>query len=177
MTKVDLKTTKDGDYLTLDQVSTQGEAPGLRRAPLREGNNGADLLVFGRGDEIMAGLEKYANDTQVAFASFSGIGAGKQLKLAWYCLNRKAYRVIDAPGQIEIISMLGNIGQSEKGEPVVHCHMTIGDEHGRTISGHLLQGFVEPTLELVVERSPSRYVKTFRPEIGLTLYDLPTRGL
>ena len=35
--------------------------------------------------------------------------------------------------------------------------------------GHLLQGYVKPTLEVVVVESPAHLQRQFRPEFGLAL--------
>lgn len=43
---------------------------------------------------------------------------------------------------------------------------------GSVRGGHLLEGHVWPTLEVVVRETPAQLRKTWRPEIGLALIDL-----
>ena len=50
--------------------------------------------------------------------------------------------------------------------PCSACH------DGTTRGGHLLEGHVWPTLEVVVREAPAQLRKTLRPDIGLALIDL-----
>ncbi|PZO65977.1 MAG: DUF296 domain-containing protein [Paracoccus denitrificans] len=167
-----LLTARDGDYLKPEEIAPEGSAPGLRWTEVRPGDHPAYLAVFGAGDEIVSGLEDFCNKVDFGYAAFRGIGAGRDFKLAWYALDRKAYRVIDVHGQVEILSLEGNIGVGQDGKHIVHCHVTVSDETGRTCGGHLLHGVVQPTLELFIDLSPVRPVKVMNPAVGLPLYDI-----
>jgi hypothetical protein len=43
---------------------------------------------------------------------------------------------------------------------------------GTTRGGHLLEGWVFPTLEVIVTEAPAELRKVMRPEIGIALIDL-----
>ena len=57
-------------------------------------------------------------------------------------------------------------------EGSVHAHVVLGLSDGTTRGGHLLEGHVWPTLEVVLDEPPTALRKTDRPEIGLALIDL-----
>lgn len=48
----------------------------------------------------------------------------------------------------------------------------LGLSDGSTRGGHLLEGLVWPTLEVVIREAPAELRKTRRPDVGLALIDL-----
>lgn len=58
------------------------------------------------------------------------------------------------------------------GQPQPHLHAVLGLADGTTRGGHLLEGMVWPTLEVIVREAPAELRKTHRPEVGLALIDL-----
>jgi len=60
----------------------------------------------------------------------------------------------------------------EKSEPKVHVHVVVGLRDGSTRGGHLLEGVVRPTLEIVIAESPKNLEKKFDPASQLTLIAL-----
>jgi hypothetical protein len=48
----------------------------------------------------------------------------------------------------------------------------LGLSDGTTRGGHLLEGTVFPTLEVVVTETPAQLRKVMRPDIGIALIDL-----
>ena len=63
--------------------------------------------------------------------------------------------------------MLGDIAVGEEG-PTVH----LGLPDGATRGGHLLEGRVWPTLEVIVRDSPVAPAKVYRPDLGLALINV-----
>lgn len=57
----------------------------------------------------------------------------------------------------------------ESGGPKVHAHVVVGKADGTAHGGHLLQGHVRPTLEVILVEVPERLRRTFYPHIGLAL--------
>ena len=51
-------------------------------------------------------------------------------------------------------------------------HTVLGLSDGTTRGGHLLEGKVFPTLEVMVTETPAELRKVLRPEIGIALIDL-----
>jgi predicted DNA-binding protein with PD1-like motif len=53
----------------------------------------------------------------------------------------------------------------------VHAHVVVGTRDGSARGGHLLEGHVRPTLELLVEEAPAELRKTYDRQSGLALID------
>ncbi len=62
------------------------------------------------------------------------------------------------------------------GEPQVHVHVSVAKRDGTAHGGHLLEGHVWPTLEVLVTESPTALAKRHDPETGLALIDLRDEG-
>jgi uncharacterized protein len=73
--------------------------------------------------------------------------------------------------QCEVLSLVGDVALGEDG-PQPHVHAVLGLPDGTTRGGHLLEGYVWPTLEVVIRETEAGLRKTYRPEIGLALIDL-----
>lgn len=167
-----VKMAKSGDYLRLGEVEAYGEAPGTTWKLLSEtGGRQTYAIVFRIGDEIATGLLAFARAHDVRAAHFTGLGAAREVKVAWYDLDRKEYKVIAIDGTVEILSLVGNIARSASGI-VVHSHLVVGGEDGRAMGGHLLHALVHPTLEVMLTVEPSTLVKVYDDSTGLALFDL-----
>jgi len=53
------------------------------------------------------------------------------------------YKKIPIEGQVEVISMIGDVALYQ-GKPVVHAHMMVGTSDGTTRGGHILDAYVSP---------------------------------
>jgi predicted DNA-binding protein with PD1-like motif len=65
--------------------------------------------------------------------------------------------------------MIGDIALDPKGAPALHVHLVVGKKDGSALAGHLGKGNVRPTLEVIVNESPSWLQKVHDPETGLAL--------
>jgi predicted DNA-binding protein with PD1-like motif len=167
-----VKMAKNGDYLTLSEVEAYGEAPGVTWKLLSDiGGRQTYAVVFKIGDEIATGLLAFARAHDVKAAHFTGLGAAQDVKVAWYDLDRKEYKVITVDGNVEILSLVGNIARSADGI-IVHSHLVVGHEDGSTRGGHLLHATVHPTLEVMLTVEPAALQKVYDDSIGLALFDL-----
>ncbi len=125
-------------------------------------------LVFEQGDEARAGIEDFARQQNLTAAHFSGIGAFSDVTLGYFDWVEKEYRRIPVDEQVEVAALSGDIATRD-GEPQVHAHLVVGDSQGRARAGHLLEGHVRPTLELVLTETPAELRKTIDEETGLAL--------
>lgn len=128
-------------------------------------------LIFDSDDEVMKELEHFAQSQHLSAAHFTGIGAFAKVTVAWFDLKTKSYMPIEINEQVEVLSLIGDVAESQ-GKPSVHAHICVGRRDGTAHGGHLKSGRVRPTLELIVIESPAHLRKTFRPEFGLPLIDL-----
>jgi predicted DNA-binding protein with PD1-like motif len=125
-------------------------------------------VVFDKGEEVMAGLTDFARRQGVAASHFSAIGAFSDAVLGYFDRERKDYRRLPLREQVEVLTLTGDIAL-EGNEPKVHAHVVLGRADGTTRGGHLLEGHVWPTLEVIVVASPAHLVRRPDRETGLTL--------
>jgi predicted DNA-binding protein with PD1-like motif len=125
-------------------------------------------LIFDTGDEAMAGLSEFAKKNQLGAARFTAIGAFRDVVLGYFDWESKEYKKIPVKEQVEVLSLIGDVAQ-EQGEPKVHAHVVVGRFDGSTRGGHLLEGHVRPTLEVILTESPAHLRKQMDKESGLAL--------
>ena len=123
-------------------------------------------LIFDKGDEVMAELVKFAKATGVGAGHFTAIGAFEDVTLGYFDWESKKYRKIPVAEQVEVLSLVGDVAKKD-GEPKVHAHVVVGRSDGSTRGGHLIDGRVRPTLELILTESPRHLHKEFDPDSGL----------
>ena len=70
-----------------------------------------------------------------------------------------------------MLSLIGDVAEGQDG-PIRHVHVVLGLSDGTTRGGHLLEGLVFPTLEVVVTETPAELRKVMRPDLGIALIDL-----
>ncbi|MGD9483413.1 PPC domain-containing DNA-binding protein [Streptomyces sp. TRM70308] len=130
----------------------------------------AYVVVLDPGEDAAQRLTDFARARNLGAAQVTAVGAFRTAVVGWFDRERKDYRPIRVDEQCEVLSLVGDIAVGEDG-PVPHLHAVLGLADGTTRGGHLLEGDVWPTLEIVVRASPATLRKTHRPEIGLALID------
>jgi predicted DNA-binding protein with PD1-like motif len=152
-------------------VPELGHTIDMRWRELSSGSAGrAYVLVFDIGDEAVSGIEGFAGRNDVRGARFTAIGAFERAVVGYFDWNRKDYARIPIDEQVEVLTMAGDIALAD-GAPAVHAHVVLGRSDATTRGGHLLEGIVRPTLEVMLEESPSTLRKRHDAETGLALID------
>ncbi|HET8600299.1 MAG TPA: PPC domain-containing DNA-binding protein [Segeticoccus sp.] len=123
------------------------------------------------GDEAMASLKELITREGLDAAQVTAVGAFQRAVVGWFDRAAKDYRRIPIDQQCEVLSLVGDVAVSDAG-PQLHLHAVLGLPDGTTRGGHLIEGHVWPTLEVILRESPAQLRKTSRPEIGLALIDL-----
>jgi predicted DNA-binding protein with PD1-like motif len=136
---------------------------------IHDGSEKTYALVFDKGDEVAAGLLRFAREERLAASRFTAIGAFERATLGFFERERKSYARIEVDEQVEVLSLIGDITLKEDGEPQVHAHVVIGRRDGTAHGGHLLRAVVWPTLEVIVTESPRHLRRRFDEETGLAL--------
>jgi len=113
-------------------------------------------VIFGKGDEVFAGLTNLLSVKKIGAGHFTGIGALSSATLGWFDAAHKAYRNIPISEQVELISLIGDLGLVS-GAPQIHTHGAVGFPDGRVRGGHLLHAFVWPTLEVFFTALPQAW--------------------
>jgi predicted DNA-binding protein with PD1-like motif len=159
------------EYVPPSEAVSRGRAPGMQVQMLSRGDETREYaVIFGKGDEAFSGILDFAEKHHITSAHFTAIGALNGATLAWFDPQRKMYKTIPVEGQVEVISMIGDIALYQ-GKPTVHAHMIVGTSDGTTRGGHLLDAYVSPTLEVMVTVDRIAMQKRLDPQTDLTLID------
>lgn len=118
----------------------------------------------------MAALASFASRYQLRATEFTGIGAFSRVVVAYFDWQTKQYRNVAIVEQVEVLSLVGDITH-ENGKSKVHAHVVVGKADATAHGGHLIEGLVRPTLEIVVTETPAYLKRRFDPESGLPLID------
>jgi uncharacterized protein len=129
------------------------------------------VLVFHKGDEVVAQLTEFARRERIAGGHFTAIGAFSRATLGYFDRERRDYRRIPVDEQVEVLSLVGDVAL-EGSATKVHAHAVVGRADGTTRGGHLLEAHVWPTLELVFTESPRALRRRSDAETGLALIDV-----
>jgi uncharacterized protein len=128
------------------------------------------VVVLDTGDEVMAAMATFASAHRLDAAQFTAIGALSRSVVAFFEWTTKQYRHIPIDEQVEVLSIIGDI--SLDGErPKVHAHAVLGKADATACGGHLVEGHVRPTLEIVITETPGHLRRRHDPESGLALID------
>ena len=141
----------------------------MRSKVLNAGPERTYALIFDKGDEPVSLITGFAKQNGIAAARLSAIGAFSEVALGYFDWQKKEYERIAIREQVEVLSLLGDIALGERGEPKLHAHVVLGKRDGTAHGGHLLEGKVRPTLEVVLVQSPAALQKVHDPETGLAL--------
>lgn len=125
-------------------------------------------LIFQTGEEPMSLIARFAEEHGLTASRFTAIGAFSEATLAYFDWETKEYQRIPVNEQVEVLSLVGDIALDE-GKPKVHAHVVLGTREGNARGGHLMEARVRPTLEVMLEESPSYLRKAYDPESGLAL--------
>jgi uncharacterized protein len=131
------------------------------------------VVVFDKDDEVIEGLTAFAGRQRLRASHLTAIGALREVMLGFFDPAAREYRRIPLAEQVEVLSLLGVI-TLEGEKPKVHAHIVVGRADGSARGGHLLEGRVFPTLEVIVEELPRHLQRKTDPETGLALIDLDT---
>lgn len=143
----------------------------MRSKVLSEGDERTIALVFDAGDEAMSGLARYCETHGVAAARLTAIGAFSRAVLGFYDRHKKDYERIPVHEQVEVVALVGDVAL-DGGKPRIHAHAVLGRRDGSTCGGHLLEGHVRPTIEVMLVQSPAHLARTADRASGLALIDL-----
>jgi len=135
---------------------------------IEDGREKVYAVVFDKGEEAKKGITDFAKKRGLGASQITAIGAFQRATLAYFDREKKEYQKIPVDEQVEVLSLIGDI-VIDKGEPSVHAHCVVGRRDGTTRGGHLMEGHVWPTLEVIVSESPKHLHKRYDPDTGLTL--------
>jgi uncharacterized protein len=137
------------------------------------------VLVFERGDELMAEVKAFAERERLRAAEFTAIGAVSSAKLAAFSPDTREYVEIPDPGQAELAALNGRITLPRDADPddppaerQLHVHCVLSGEDGSTIAGHVFELTIRPTCEAFITESAENIARAEDPDSGLPVISL-----
>ena len=99
-------------------------------------------------DKIIKACKKHKVETAVVL---SGIGQLKKVKVGYFkSKGNYVPEIFEKP--TELLSLSGNICK-HNGNYIAHMHTVLGDQKKKVLGGHLIEGFVNITAEIVLLKS------------------------
>lgn len=129
-------------------------------------------VVLEPGEEAFAAIQDFARAQEISAASLTAIGAFSRAIVGWFDIPSKSYRKIPVNEQCEVLSALGDIAVGDDGRPSLHIHAVLGLHDGTTRGGHLLEGSVNPTLEVIIDETPAHLHRRKRSDLAIALIDI-----
>lgn len=124
-----------------------------------------------RGENIIETLKNFCSKNKIKCGYFFGIGALDEAELAHYIVENKKYTSKIFKQPLEIVNMNGNVTTMNK-EVYIHCHITLSDEDMNVIAGHLKEGIISATCEIVLVKLNASINRKYDNFIGLNLMDI-----
>lgn len=107
------------------------------------------FLVVDRGEEILETITRFAAETGVRAASFTGIGAIDRLTLGFYDLPSQTYERRTWEEPLEVASLVGNLAEVDGG-PFPHVHGVFCPRDFRAVGGHVFEAVASVSVEVGV---------------------------
>jgi predicted DNA-binding protein with PD1-like motif len=126
-------------------------------------------VVLRTGEEAIQQLNSFINEQKITAAQITAIGAFNDVTLLYFDWQKKDYIKIPVREQVEVASLIGDVAQAPSGEPALHIHLVVGRRDGTAMAGHLGEGHVRPTLEVIITELPTHLHKARDTETGLAL--------
>ncbi|MDY6391807.1 MAG: DUF296 domain-containing protein [Bacilli bacterium] len=124
--------------------------------------NDVIYLRLDRGEEVLSSILEVCKKEEIHSCVFSGIGGCDYAKLGTFHPEEGTYGEFEVRGMLELISLSGDVKDSEEG-PLIHAHACISHEEGgeiKTTGGHLLTLRVLITAEIEIRPVRGGVIKT-----------------
>jgi len=132
-------------------------------------------VIFARlfeNEDLLDTISNTAKHARINAGFFILIGTLKEAKLGFY--RQGKYKPIQIDEPVEIVSCMGNISLKQEKDLVVHAHISVSNEKGQVLGGHVLPGcIVAATAELIlVEAVDVKLWREFDKKTNLYLWSL-----
>ena len=113
-------------------------------------------------EKVIEACKKHQVNTAVVI---SGIGQLKEFKLGYF-KEKGNYTPEHFKTPHELLSLQGNIAKKNE-EHILHLHAVLGDENKIVVGGHLIEGMVEVTNEIVLLQTDIKVQRKIEDSTGL----------
>ncbi len=128
------------------------------------------VLRLDRGDEILDSITAFCRDRDIAAGSITGIGATDHAEVGVYSLSEKVYHKHLIQGDMEIISLTGNITRKD-GEPYIHLHIAMCGQNNVCVGGHLNSARISVTGEIFIHPVTGPIGRKPDPETNINMME------
>ena len=133
-------------------LSAQTEAPKFTAPKMKVTELGSSARTFqvilSRGDEVMAGLNEFAEKYNIKTCHFTAVGAMDSAVVGWFDPDKRAFKRNEINGEVEVVSLVGSITRDRNGKPNAHAHVVVALSDGSAKAGHLIEGHVSLTMQI-----------------------------
>ena len=123
------------------------------------------------GERLLETLKNFCSENKIYCGYFFGIGSLDEAELAHYIVRNKKYTSEVFRQPLEIVNLTGDITTMDN-EVYLHCHATLSDVQMEAIAGHLKEGIVGATAEIVLIKLNINIERKYDDSIGLNLMEL-----
>lgn len=131
------------------------------------------------GDKAVASILELADELDLKASQISGVGGFHGVQLAFFAgcgrhhdegPSDSSFRENDLDEQFEVLSFNGNLSREEAGDKQhLHAHVVLGRADATTMGGHLIEGIVHPTLELMIFETAGHLPRGVDEDTGLVV--------
>lgn len=123
-------------------------------------------LRLDKGDDIIGSIYKVAKEEGVKAAKVSGIGATDNFTVGVFDTEKREYKKYTFIGNHEINSLSGNVTEKD-GSPYIHLHLTATGENCKVVGGHLIEGVISLTGEIIITLLKGQISRELDVDLGI----------
>jgi hypothetical protein len=136
------------------------------------------MIRMEAGEDIVPTLNAFCAEREIGGGSLTGIGALSEATLGYLSMRKKEYVKREFRGDLEIVSLTGNITVMD-GKPFVHAHAALAgyDEAGllrafEAVGGHLFRGIVSIMAEIILRPLGAAITRAKLPDMPVGVMQL-----
>ncbi len=123
-------------------------------------------------DDLLDALTTICTQENIILGRVEALGAVQRCNIGFYNQNTREYQFTKYDNPMEITNLIGNISLKD-GKPMIHAHITLTDENGNTIGGHLGPGTEIFACEFVITVfEGTSFKRDYDKETGLPLWEM-----
>lgn len=128
------------------------------------------VIRLEKGEELVESIKIISQKENINLGTITGIGAVNKAKIGLFEIETKEYHSKELTGDMEIVSLSGNISQMDK-EVYIHLHIALADDTYRVYGGHLNSAIISATGEIIIDTIDGYVGRKFNQEVGLNLFE------
>ncbi|KUJ95218.1 MAG: uncharacterized protein PWR24_201 [Desulfonauticus sp.] len=127
---------------------------------------------IGYGKDLLSELNEIVKQEKINLGKVEAIGALQKATIAYYHQDSQNYELITFNQHLEIVSLIGNVSLKDN-TPFVHAHITLGDNKGNLLGGHLSSESIVFACEfLIIPFTGPSLERKLDQQTGLPLWDI-----